>query len=92
MNRPRRVTCMPGRRGMEHFAYLAGEVYKRDGPAIGGELRNMERFVKRENVARYRALLASDDLDPNQREMIIRLLAEEESKVDLPVKPPDDRH
>ena len=40
----------------------------------------MDKFVKRQNVAHYRTLLESKDLDPRQREMILKLLAEEEKK------------
>jgi argininosuccinate lyase len=42
----------------------------------------MDRFVKRQNVAHYRSLLAKGVLDPDQRETIVRLLAEEEKKVE----------
>ncbi len=40
----------------------------------------MERFVKRQNIAHYRALLKSGSLDETQRKTILKLLAEEESR------------
>lgn len=42
----------------------------------------MDRFVKRQNVAHYRSLLANGVLDPHQREMIVNLLAEEEKRAE----------
>ncbi len=40
----------------------------------------MERFVKRQNIAHYQALLKSGSLDETQRKMILKLLAEEEMR------------
>lgn len=53
----------------------------------------MERFVRRRNVAHYRAMLAEKDLDPARREMILKLLAEAESTTDagLTAVPPVQR-
>jgi len=38
----------------------------------------MERFVKRQNIAHYQALLQSGNLDDEQRKTILKLLAEEQ--------------
>jgi hypothetical protein len=43
-------------------------------------LRAMERFVHRKNVEHYRQLLKSGQLDDTQRQIILKLLAEEEAK------------
>lgn len=40
----------------------------------------MERFVKRQNIAHYQALLNSGSLDEAQRKTILKLLAEEEMR------------
>lgn len=40
----------------------------------------MERFVKRQNIAHYQALLEKENLDDAQRTMIRILLAEEEQQ------------
>ena len=42
----------------------------------------MDKFVARENIKRYRRL-AGESTDPAERSRIMKLLAEEESKVPL---------
>jgi hypothetical protein len=39
----------------------------------------MERFIHRKNIEHYRQLLKSGELDDAQRQMILKLLADEEA-------------
>lgn len=53
----------------------------------------MDRFVKRQNVAHYRSLLANGALEPHQRDMIVNLLAEEEKRAEFEApKAPVDKN
>lgn len=48
----------------------------------------MQRYVHDENIVRYRNLIAISECDPSRDEarhqMLLRLLAEEQSKIDEP--------
>ena len=48
--------------------------------------RNMDQFIRRENLARYRRLLAEPDVasDPVRNNLLIRLLADQEAKDTTP--------
>ncbi len=50
----------------------------------------MERFVPERNIAHYRELLAGE-LERDERDVIERLLAEEEVKLDRLRKPEHER-
>ena len=48
--------------------------------------RNMEQFIRRENLAHYRRLLAEPNVasDPVRHRLLIRLLADQEAKDAIP--------
>ena len=48
--------------------------------------RNMDQFIRRENLAHYRRLLAEPDVasDPVRHNLLIRLLADQEAEDTTP--------
>jgi len=66
-----------------HLSLVVACLNKLGGPTMD---RNMEQFIRRENLAHYRRLLAEPNVasDPVRHKLLIRLLADQEAKDAIP--------